>query len=45
MTYKVSYSGYAFVEADSEEEARDQYNDDMAFYEEMWIDEIEEWED
>ena len=34
MVYKVSYSGFAFVEADSEEEAKELYEDECTYAEE-----------
>ena len=42
MKYKVSYSGFAYVEADSEEDAQMAYEDGDTIYEEEWIEEIEE---
>ena len=42
MKYKVSYSGFAYVEADSEDEAQMAYEDGDSIYEEEWIEEIEE---
>ena len=36
--YKVCYSGFAFVEADSEDEARELYADGFMTYEEKSID-------
>lgn len=39
--YKVYYSGFAYVEADSEEEAIDNYEDDF-IYDEKQVDEVEE---
>lgn len=43
MKYKVKFSGFAYVEADSEEEAREKalYEDD-AIYSETQVDNIEE---
>lgn len=43
MKYKVSYTGFAYVEADSEEEAREKvlYEDDV-IYSETQVDNIEE---
>ncbi len=39
--YKVYYSGFAYIEADSEENAIEDY-EDFAYYEEKHIDEVEE---
>ena len=36
--YKVCYSGFAFVEADSEDEAEKEYWDGLAIYEDKSID-------
>ena len=44
MTYKVSYHGYAFVEADSEEEAKEMCLDGDTGYEECEITDVEEWD-
>lgn len=46
MKYKVNFSGLAYVEADSEEEAREKvlYEDD-AIYSETQVDNIEEIEE
>ena len=43
MKYKVNFSGFAYAEADSEEEAREKvlYEDD-AIYSETQVDNIEE---
>ena len=43
MKYKVNFSGFAYVEADSEEEAREKvlYEND-AIYSETQVDNIEE---
>lgn len=43
MKYKVNFSGFAYVKADSEEEAREKvlYEDD-AIYSETQVDNIEE---
>lgn len=43
MKYKVNFSGFAYVEADSKEEAREKvlYEDD-AIYSETQVDNIEE---
>lgn len=42
MKYKVSYSGFAYVEADNEEDAQMAYENGDTIYEEEWIEEIEE---
>lgn len=42
--YKVYYSGFAYVEADSEEDALEDY-EDFAAYEERHIDSVEEVDD
>lgn len=42
MKYKVSYSGFAYVEADDEDEAQMAYDDGDTVYEEEWIEVIEE---
>ena len=42
MKYKVSYSGFAYVEADDEDEAQMVYEDGDTLYEEVWIESIEE---
>lgn len=39
--YKICYSGFAYIEADSEEEAMEDY-EDFAAYEERHIDSVEE---
>lgn len=46
MKYKVNFSGFAYVEADSKEEAREKvlYEDD-AIYSETQVDNIEEIEE
>ena len=46
MKYKVNFSGFAYVEADSEEEAREKvlYEDD-AIYSETQVGNIEEVEE
>lgn len=36
--FKVCYSGYAYVEADSEDEAEQNFWDDQVTYDEMSID-------
>ena len=38
--YKVCFSGYAYVEAGSEEDAKDNFWDDMEFYKETSIDTV-----
>lgn len=44
--YKVYYSGFAFIEADNEEEAKELYYDDYDIvYEEKQVDEVEEIDD
>lgn len=42
--YKICYSGFAFIEADDEEEAKEIYHDDCGGipYKEETIEEIEE---
>lgn len=40
--YKVSFSGFAYVEANSEEEAEEKFHDDEYFYQDLWTDETEE---
>lgn len=43
MKYKVNFSGFAYVEADSEEEAREKVlYEDEAIYSETQVDNIEE---
>lgn len=42
MKYKIYFSGFAYVEADSEEEAKDLYYMGDTTYEETVIDDIEE---
>lgn len=42
MKYKISYSGFAYVEADNEDEAQMAYDDGDTVYEEEWIEAIEE---
>lgn len=42
MKYKVSYTGFAYVEADSEEEAREKVlYEEEAIYSETEVDDIE----
>lgn len=45
MNYKVNFSGFAYIEADSEEEAKDKYHDDNCVYVEANIDDVEEVDD
>ena len=40
--YKVYFSGFAYVEADSEEDAVEIYHDGYTDYEEQQVDEVEE---
>ena len=40
--YKVYFSGFAYVEADSAEEAEEIYHDGYTYYEEQQVDEVEE---
>jgi uncharacterized lipoprotein YehR (DUF1307 family) len=40
--YKVSFSGFAYVEADDKEEAKDMFQDDEEMYKETDIDNVEE---
>ena len=42
MKYKVSYSGFAYVEATNESIAQLAYEEGDTIYEEEWIEEIEE---
>ena len=45
MNYKVNFSGYAYVEGDSVEEAIENFNVDEAYREEKieWIEEVDEF--
>ena len=43
--YKVSYSGFEYVEADNETEAEELFHDGASVYEEEQIDSIEEVDD
>ena len=45
MKYKVNFSGYAYVEADSVEEAVENFNVDEFYREEEieWIEEVDEF--
>lgn len=38
--FKVNYSGFAYVEAEDENEAEDRYIDDESIFDEMQIDSI-----
>lgn len=38
--YKISYSGFAYVEADNKEEALEMFDDDLDFFREQRIDSI-----
>lgn len=40
--YKIYTSGFAFVEADNEEEAEELYHEGCASYEEWQVDKVEE---
>lgn len=40
--YKVCYSGYAYVEAGTDVEAREKYFDDQVIYEDMSVDVVVE---
>lgn len=42
MKYKVSFSGFAYVEADTPEEAEELYHDGFSDYEEWEVTEVEE---
>ena len=43
--YKVSYSGFAYVKADNEDEARELFEDEDFVYSEEEITEVEEVDD
>lgn len=45
MKYKVNYSGFCYIEADSESEAKDLFFEEMYAYEEHEITSVEEVED
>ena len=45
MKYRVSFSGFAYVEADSAEEAEELYFDGCEIYEECEVTEIEQIDD
>lgn len=45
MRYKVKFSGFAYVEADSEDEAEESFDDDEFAYKETSIVSIEEVDD
>lgn len=40
--YVVTFSGFAYVEAESEEEAEEKYNNGDEFYKECSVDDVEE---
>lgn len=40
--YKVAFSGFAYVQADSEEEAKEKFDDDLNVYKETNLDSVEE---
>ena len=40
--YKVMFSGYAYVEASDEDDARDVFDNEMEVYKEISVDVIEE---
>lgn len=40
--YKVAFSGFAYVEADSEEEAKEKFDDGNHVYKEVTMDSVEE---
>ena len=42
MYYKVKFGGFAYVEADTEEEAEEKFFDNMEFFKETGIAAIEE---
>lgn len=41
MKYKVTFSGFAYVEANSEKEAIESYQDDCNYYREEQVDLVE----
>ena len=43
--YKVNYSGFAYVEADSEEEAKELFYDGEEIYKEWEVTDVEEVDD
>lgn len=45
MRYKVKFSGFAYIEADSEDETEERFDDDEFAYKETSIDSIEEVDD
>ena len=40
--YKIEFSGFAYVDAETEEEARDKWSDEDITYSEMEMDEVYE---
>lgn len=40
--YKIAFSGFAYVQADSEEEAKEKFDDDRNVYKETNLDSVEE---
>ncbi len=42
MKFKVSFTGHAYVEAETEQEAESKYYDDQYEYKEEQVDEVEE---
>lgn len=45
MKYKVSYRGFAYVEAENPEEAEEKKNEGDEIYSESWTESIEEVDD
>lgn len=45
MKYKVNFSGFAYIEADNEEEAEECFDNEIESYREWGIDSIEEVDD
>lgn len=46
--FKIKYSGFAYVEADTEEEALEMYDDDDTYYSEQevdWVEEVDSFEE
>lgn len=42
MKYEVRFSGFAYIEAESEKEAEEKYHEDDICYKEEWVDNVEE---